>query len=674
MAARKAKPKGRPKARRAAKPKRDARSAGRGKGRSGKTAARHGGLASALRFTLYWSSVLAVWALVAVMGLVLWYAYDLPDVSQLDAIHRRPAIVLEAADGSAIARFGDLYGEAVSVAGLPDYLPQAVVAIEDRRFYDHFGLDPIGLSRAALANLRAGRIVQGGSTITQQLAKNVFLTPERSLKRKVQEVLLALWLEANFSKQQILSLYLNRVYLGAGAYGVDAAARRYFGKPAAEVNLAEAAMLAGLLKAPSRYAPTRDLTAAQGRARVVLTAMVDAGYLDGAGETAARRRPAGLLPPRQGGRRARHFADWILDQLPDYVGPSERDLLVRTTLDAATQQQAETAIAAMLAAAGGEAAIGEAALVALAHDGAVRAMVGGADYRRSQFNRATQARRQPGSAFKPVVYLAGLETGLRPDTVMRDEPVTVDGWSPQNYDKRHIGEVTVADALARSINSVAVQVSERAGHDNVRDAALRLGITSPIPRHPSIALGAAEVTLIDLATAYVPFANGGRGVLPYAIVEIRDGSGEVLYVRRGGGSRVVAPRHAAQMTAMLTRTIVSGTGRAAALDRPAAGKTGTSQDYRDAWFVGYTADMVAAVWLGNDDGRPMRDVTGGGVPARLWRDFMLAAHEGVPPRPLVTPAAPDGSLGFVERILRSLSGGDGGSQPPQANGGERPSP
>jgi len=634
-------------------------------------------LGRALRFVAYWSAVVSVWLLVVVLGTVIWYAYDLPDVSQVDAIRHRPAIVLQTVDGATLARFGDLYGEAVRVEDLPPHLPQAVVAIEDRRFYLHFGVDPIGLARAALANLRAGRIVQGGSTITQQLAKNVFLTPERSVKRKAQEFLLALWLEANFSKAQILTLYLNRVYLGAGAYGVDAAARRYFGKPASAVNLAEAAMLAGLLKAPSRYAPTRDLTAAQGRAQVVLAAMVEAGYLDRGGEAAARRRPAGLQRPRFGGRQARHFADWILDQLPDYVGPSERDLFVKTTLDGAMQEEAEASVEALLAGTGTQAGIGEAALVALGHDGAVRAMVGGRDYRLSQFNRATQARRQPGSAFKPVVYLAGLESGLRPDTVMVDRPITIDGWSPQNYTKRHVGEVTVADGLANSINTVAVQVAERVGRDNVRDAALRLGITSPIPGHPSVALGAAEVTPLDLATAYLPFANGGRGVLPYAITEIRDGTGEVLYRRVGGGAgRVIEPHHAAQMTAMLVRTIASGTGRAAALDRPVAGKTGTSQDYRDAWFVGYSADLVAAVWLGNDDGQPMRQVTGGGAPARLWRDFMAAAHAGLPPRPLAEPPAADAGDGFIDRLLRSLSS-SGGEQPAPANGDgyeNRPAP
>lgn len=621
-------------------------------------------------FLAYWLTVTAIWGLIAVMGLVVWYAYDLPDVSDLDAYKRRPSISVLAADGSEFARVGDLYGEPVTVASVPPHLPRAVVAIEDRRFYSHFGLDPIGLMRAVWVNLRAGRIVQGGSTISQQLAKNLFLTSDRTLKRKVQEVLLALWLEANFSKDEILSLYLNRVYLGAGAYGVDAAARRYFGKSANEVNMAEAAMLAGLLKAPSRFAPTRDLAAARNRAAVVLASMVDAGLATAQDIAQARQRPAGLHRPKDSGIRARYFADWLLDRLPDYIGSTDRDLVIVTTLDPRLQQLAEVAVVRSLDGPGQAQQVGQAALVALDHNGAVKAMVGGRNYQDSQFNRVTQALRQPGSAFKPVVYLAGMEAGLQPNSVFVDQPVTVDGWSPRNYTDGHVGQVRLAEALSRSINTVAVQVSEYAGRHAVADAALRLGISTPVPRRPSIALGTAEVTPIDLATVYVAFANGARGVLPYGIVEIRDNTGNVLYRRSGGGAgRVMDPRLAQQMTAMLTETIEQGTGRAARLDRPAAGKTGTSQDYRDAWFVGYTADLVAAVWVGNDDGRAMKGVTGSGIPARLWRDFMLPAHKGQPIRPVIPDIAPPSDENFLDRIMRVLSSRSGSVPQPTAGDG-----
>ncbi|MFP6747760.1 MAG: transglycosylase domain-containing protein, partial [Alphaproteobacteria bacterium] len=363
---------------------------------------------------VYWLVVLLVWGVIAAMGVIVWYAYDLPPVDKLSAIERKPSVTLLDHKGRKIAEFGDVYGLPVQLSQLPRHLPRAVVATEDRRFYSHFGVDPIGLARAMVVNIRAGRVVQGGSTISQQLAKNVFLTPQRTLKRKVQEFLLALWLEANFSKEQILTLYLNRVYLGAGAYGVDAAARRYFSKPASKVNLAEAAMLAGLLKAPSRLAPTRDLKAARSRAAVVLNNMVKAGYIEPAAARAAKKNPAGLRRGRAPrGRPARYFADWVMDRLTDYLGPTERNLVIRTTLDATMQRQAEAAMAKLFAGPAKGRKIGQGALVAMTPNGAVRAMVGGRNYGQSQYNRATQARRQPGSAFKPVVFLAGLEAGLR---------------------------------------------------------------------------------------------------------------------------------------------------------------------------------------------------------------------------------------------------------------------
>ena len=617
---------------------------------------------------VYWGAVLSTWLIIAAFAIVVWYAYDLPDVERLGVIQKRPSVTLLAADGARIAAFGQLYGEAVQLDELPRALSEAVLATEDRRFYSHFGVDLLGLARAVYVNLRARRIIQGGSTITQQLAKNVFLTPERTVKRKVQEFLLALWLENEFSKQQILTLYLNRVYFGAGTYGVEAAARKYFDKSARGVGLAEAAMLAGLLRAPSRLAPTRNLEAARARARVVLDNMVDAGYLEAAEAARAKAAPA-RARPRPAVSGARYFADWILDRVPDYIGHSDRDLVVLTTLDSRMQTAADRAVAAALTRDGARLRIGQAALVALQPNGAIRAMVGGRSYALSQFNRAVQARRQPGSAFKPVVYLAGLESGLAPDSVLEDKPISVDGWRPSNYDGRHHGRVSLRDGLARSINTIAVQVSERAGREAVIHAALRLGIASPIRPHPAIALGTAEVGLLELATAYAVFANGGAGVLPHGIAEIRSGDGTILYRRGGtGAGRVVASRPLNQMSDMLSAAIREGTGKAARLDRPAAGKTGTSQDFRDAWFVGYTRDLVAGVWLGNDDGRPMRRVTGGGPPARIWRAFMAEAHRGRPARPLATrPLEAVAGAGartgrredLVTRILRVL--GTGGS-------------
>ena len=605
---------------------------------------------------------------IAAIGVIVWYSYDLPDVSKLDAVRQRATITLVATDGSEIARFGKLQGEPVRVGDLPKHMRQAVVAIEDRRFYSHFGVDVFGLARAMFVNVTRGRIVQGGSTISQQLAKNVFLTPERTIKRKVQEVLLALWLEANFNKDQILTLYMNRVYLGAGAYGVDAAARRYFGKPAARVNLAEAAVLAGLLKAPSRYAPTRNLKAARARAGVVLAAMVDVGDISEKQAAATRKRPAKLRRPKQGERQGRYFADWVMDRLPEYIGTSDRDLVIVTTIDAKAQAAAEAAMHRAMMKWGKKLSVGQGALLALGHGGEIRAMIGGRDYVRSQFNRATQARRQPGSAFKPAVYLAGLEAGMRPDTVFVDKPITIKGWSPKNYNGKYAGRVTMAEALAKSINTVAVGVSEEVGRKRVAEAAWRLGFGGKIPLQPSMALGTADVSMLEIAAAYAPFANGGYGVLPFGIIEIRVPKGRVLYRRRGSGlDRVIDIRHAAQMSKMLEGTIQAGTGKAARLKRPVAGKTGTSQDYRDAWFVGYSADLIAAVWLGNDDGAPMKRVTGGGMPARLWRDFMTAAHKGRPARGLtagwkaserrIARDSTDQSVGgFFKRLLRDLGG------------------
>jgi len=603
---------------------------------------------SLLRFVI----LLVLWATILGGGALGYFALTLPDTSQLGIAQRRPAITILAEDDSALANFGDLFGEPLTLKQMSPYLPQAVLATEDRRFYSHYGIDPIGLARAVVANLRAKHLVQGGSTITQQLAKVLFLGPERSLSRKIRETMLALWLERRFSKDQILEIYLNRVYLGAGTYGVDAAAHRYFGKSAAKLSLFESAVIAGLLKAPSRFSPANDRERALGRAAQVLANMVEAGFVSGPDAAAAAQKGSTLAVLGRPG--SRYFADWVADQVREFAGAGDRDLTVRTTLDPRLQAAAEAAIADVLVRYGQKYAVTQGALVALSPDGAVRAMVGGRDYGQSQFNRATQAQRQPGSAFKPFVYLAGLEAGLRPSDHFVDAPIRVGDWQPHNYTNRYQGDMTLAEALAQSINTIAVQVAERAGIGRVIAAANRLGITSDLAKDASIALGTNEVNLLELASAYTPFANGGTGVLPYGIGEIRDTEGRSLYRRAGSGpGQVIAPATAALMTDMLAGVIGHGTGKSAALPRAAAGKTGTTQEYRDAWFVGYTADLVVGVWLGNDDNSPMNRVTGGSLPALAWHNFMLAATSGMPVKPL--QSAPPAAESPLDRLFGWLA-------------------
>ncbi len=615
-----------------------------------------GRLSRLVGFAAKWMVIAAIWGSVGLAVLLGYHAYDLPSVDKALLAQRRPAVTLLARDGSILASFGDTQGAAVRLGDLPVHLEQAVLATEDRRFRSHWGMDVIGLARAMMANLKAGRIVQGGSTITQQVAKNLFLSPSRTVRRKLRELLLALWLEHKFSKDQILTIYLNRVYLGAGTYGVEAAARKFFSRPAARLNLYQSALIAGLLKAPSRLNPQHDARAADRRARVVLANMVAAGFITPAragraGKGKARR----AARPSRGAREGRYFADWIIEQLPGFVGPQAGDVSVLTTLDKRLQRIAQKKITRLMG--GGAARVGatQLAFVALSPDGAVRAMVGGRDHAKSQFNRATQALRQPGSAFKPFVYLAALEAGLSPESRLIDGPVSIGDWQPRNYAGTYEGEVSLSHALAGSINTVAVKLAERTGRERVIGAARRLGLTTRLKATPSLALGTGEVTLIELVSAYGVLANGGTGVWAHGISEIRDRAGRLIYRRAGDGpGRVVEPRQVAAMNAMLSQVIEQGTGRAARLDRPAAGKTGTSQDFRDAWFIGYTADLVAGVWLGNDDGRPMKKVTGGGLPAHLWRDVMTGAHDGLPKRPLPGLAPRPESL--WQSIVRRLGG------------------
>jgi penicillin-binding protein 1A len=585
-----------------------------------------------------WGVVAGLWAVVAVGGLLAWEAYRLPDIGDLDRYTRAGAVRLVGADTRMFASYGPMHGDPLAVDKLPKHLIQAVIATEDRRFYEHPGIDPIGVARAAWANLAAGRVVQGGSTLTQQLAKNVFLTADRSFERKVQELLLAFWLERHFSKDEILSIYLNRVYFGAGAYGVDAAARKYFGIPATRLGLMESALLAGMLKAPSRYNPAVAPDLAGARTSVVLANMVDAGFIDQKTARAAASQPIAIAGPAGRGAGARYFADWVYDSVPDFVGRPASDLNVETTFDPGLQALAERAVADGLAAARRGDGL-QAALVALdPSTGAVRALVGGRSYGDSQFNRAVQARRQPGSTFKPLVFLAALEAGWSASDAIDDAPIRIAGWAPENIDGKFEGRITLAQALSRSRNAATVRLQEAIGRSRVRALAERLGLSGPLPEGPSLALGTGEASPLEVAGVYAGIANGGRAVFPYAVTAVRDRDGQTLYERSGSGlSSVVSPRAARALVGMLAGAVQNGTGKAARLDRPAAGKTGTTQDYRDAWFAGFTADLVTVVWVGRDDGSAMDSVTGGGLPADIWKRFLMPAHQGWPVRPLLEP-------------------------------------
>ena len=582
-------------------------------------------------------AVSAVLCAFALAMLVAYYASSLPPTDKLFGVQGTPSITVLDANGRVIATRGAGVGEIVPVAEMPPYLPQAVMAIEDRRFYDHWGVDPWGLMRALFANVEAGRVVQGGSTITQQLAKNLFLTPERTFERKMEEAILAVWLEMKFSKDEILTLYLNRVYFGAGTYGVEAAARRYFNKGARDVTLKEAAILAGLLKAPSRLAPTENAEAAEERSQLVLGAMVEAGFI-----TQDERAEAGSVKPKVAVTRsspgADYFADYVLEQVPSFIGgtPTE-DIVVETTLDLSMQRAAETAVLTALEKNGEKMKIGQGAMVALSTDGAVLAMVGGRSYAESQFNRAVQAQRPPGSSFKPFVFLAALEAGYTPQSTVLDAPIKLKGWNPGNYKHKYEGEVTLIEALARSLNSAAVRLIVDVGPKSAVDVAKRLGILSHLAAQPSLALGTSEVNLLELTSAYAPFANGGSTAMPHGILKIRTRSGTTLYERQGSGAfDAIAPVFASEMTYMMRETVRMGTAKRAKLDdRDAAGKTGTGQAFRDAWFVGYTRDIVAGVWVGNDDNASMVNVTGGSVPAEIWAAFMNAVKDAYAPGPLI---------------------------------------
>jgi penicillin-binding protein 1A len=578
---------------------------------------------------------LLFWAVFAgTVGLgYLWMSLDQKGLFQIPA--REPGIMVLAEDGTVLAERGAFFGDDVRIADLPAYVPQAIIAIEDRRFRSHFGVDPLGLTRAMVENLRAGRVVQGGSTLTQQLAKNLFLKPDRTMGRKAQEAVLAMWLETQFTKDEILQLYMNRVYFGAGAVGIEKAAQKYFGKSARDVTLAEAAILAAVLKAPTTYNPMTNPEAATKRSREVLNDMVDAGFIDAGEAQMALTAPATVrasdyVPATQ------YIVDYVGETLPQLVPNYDQSIMVWTTINPDIQQTAERSLRRRLAQDGPKFNVSQASFVMLDPSGAIMAMVGGKSYVKSQFNRATKAKRQPGSAFKPFVYLTAIERGYGPDSVEVDEPVRFGDWGPENYGHKYEGPVTLTKALALSLNTVAAKLAFNVSPAAVIATAHRLGITSDLVDNASIALGTSEVTLLELVSAFTPFANGGSVVQPYIVTRITTRDGALLYERSGDGlGQVVSNYDLGAMNHMMRAVVTQGTGRSAQFgDFEIAGKTGTSQDYRDAWFIGYSAHYIAGVWAGNDDNSPTQKMTGGSIPAAIWKDVMEQAHAGLANLPL----------------------------------------
>jgi len=566
--------------------------------------------------------------------------------------------------GNEVGSRGIRHNDAIPLDQFPDHLIKATLATEDRRFYEHFGIDFPGLFRAMLTNARAGGVVQGGSSISQQLAKNLFLSNERTIERKVKEAFLALWLEVRLPKNEILKLYLDRAYLGGGTFGVDAAAQFYFNKSARDVNLAEAAMLAGLFKAPSRFAPHINLPAARARANVVLDNLVEAGFMTEGQVFGARRNPA-MAVDRRDERAPNYYLDWAFDEmkkLADTLPKSvhERVFVVRLALDVDLQKHAEKAVEDSLRHYGHEYKAKQGAAVLMDVDGAVRAMVGGRDYSESQFNRATDAMRQPGSSFKPYVYATALMNGYKPTSIVVDSPVCIGNWCPKNYGGGFSGSMTMTEALKRSINVVAVKLSISLGNGNpkigrakIRETARKAGLRTPLPDTPSMPIGADEVTVLDHTGAYSIFPNLGKAMMPHAILEVRSGAGELIWRWDRDGKKpvqVLTPQVAMDMNMMMSKVVEEGTARRAILDGiRAAGKTGTTNAYRDAWFVGFTGNMICGVWFGNDDYTTMHQMTGGSLPAMTWHEIMAYAHQGIELKPIpgLGPQAPSVSRPVV---------------------------
>jgi penicillin-binding protein 1A len=582
-----------------------------------------------------WGLVLALAGVIALSVAVALAWNDLPSFDEMKRSPNGQSVEIKADDGTVLASIGPSYGEWLSYPEIPATMTNAMITVEDRRFWYHPGIDPIGIVRSFVVNTARGNKAQGASTITQQLARNLFLTSSKEYTRKLREVVLALALERKYSKQAIVELYLNRVYFGGGAYGIDAAARKFYGHTARRLSLEEAAIVAGLVKAPSRFSPSADAEAARRRAATVIAVMVDAGRITP--EQARAADPALVrFAPQARVAGVRYFTDWALAELENLTDEANEPLQVETTLNVQGQAWAEAAIRAEAPKAT------QGALVALARDGAVKAMVGGTDYVRSNYNRAMTARRQPGSAFKMFVYAAALESGITPDDIYEDRPITIGNWSPKNSDGRFAGPVTVRQAFASSINTVAVQIAEQIGFDTVAEMARRFGISTPIDRQPAMALGASVATLFEMTNAYATVANSGQENAPYAITRIITGSGRVLFSRAAGDTRqVVAPVIAAQLTQLMQAAVEQGTARAAQIGRPLAGKTGTTNSNKDGYFIGFSSGLTAGVWMGRDDNKAVPGLAGGRAPARAFAQYMARAVGGTPPEALVTELATD---------------------------------
>ncbi|MDO9431660.1 MAG: penicillin-binding protein 1A [Phenylobacterium sp.] len=617
---------------------------------------------------LYWTAVLGVWALIFVAAFFAVFASDLPDTSKLYDVERQPSISYLDRSGAMVAVRGSQYAPPVDLDKLPPYVPKAFIAIEDRQFYYHFGFNPWGIIRSQIYNVQnKGGPLRGGSTITQQLARNLFLTTNQNYRRKAQELILAVWLEAKFTKKEILALYLNRVYFGGGAYGIEAASQRYFGKPASQLTLGESALLAGMMKGPNRYSPVSATDRAERRATIVLDEMVRTGAITPQERDEAFKTPV-RVNPTLANQRAQYFTDYVDDQVRSLVGEPTEDLVVETTLDLPIQAAAEQAMRKGLAA-GKAQGVEQGALVAIDGEGRIRAYVGGGDYTESQFDRATTARRQAGSAFKPFVYLAAMEAGRTPADMVVDEPIKIGNWSPRNYTGDFRGPMTLQTAMSQSINTVAARLANDVGTGNVAAAAKRLGINSHIQLDPSMALGAVEVSPLEMAQAYAPFSNGGFLAKGYGIQRIRTASGKILYdhsVEKNARQQVIGSPALQYMNQMMRQVVSSGTGtRAKVPGFDLAGKTGTTSDYRDAWFVGYTGGFVTAVWVGKDNNKPMKRVTGGNAPAGIWRDFMSAALPRLKAQPIpggtVEPPAPASDP--IGDLVDGIADAIGGSQP-----------
>lgn len=598
-----------------------------------------------------WVLIAVGWVAITIASLAAYYAAILPDPRQAMVFRLPPNLTILARGGEFIAERG-MRRAYVPYNDISPSLIKALLATEDRRFFYHFGLDPIGLLRAASANWRSGEVLQGGSTITQQLAKNLFLQPKRTWSRKAEEFILALWLENRFKKQEILELYLNRVYFGSGNFGIGAASHYYFGKEPRDITLSEASLLAGLIKAPSYYSPTGNMDRSRKRAREILRILAETDQIDINQYAEALANPPQLkVPPEKPGFG--HVADWVSEVVPMLTGETDRNLIVETTIDAGLQLSARAAVEKVMRTKGRTAHASEAAVLLLRPDGAVRAMIGGRNHAESQFNRAVRAMRQPGSAFKPFIYLAAIENGFTPDTMVDDSPIEMEGWRPTNFGGTYRGQANLRTALTHSSNMAAIRLMQAVGADRVVECANRLGVFSAKNVGPTLALGTSETTLLEMTSSFAVFANGGLAVTPEIVERIKDDRGTILFERsKGPTARIVSARAVSAMNDMMNAVVAGGTARAAALDlHPAAGKTGTSQNFKDAWFIGYTAQWVGGVWMGNDNASPMRGVTGGSLPAEIWKEVMLVAHEG-----LMAQALPGTSLDpeFLKRAVDSI--------------------